>query len=315
MSIDFDNIEGMSVDEMISLLDQKRRTAEIKREEIKKLSSAIKSIETNKTEISEEVLDIDFNDDIVEDNFEEEVEYYISEFFALKKYDKDSIIDVLPSPNNYDYERIVLRIIAELTHDIKDLKEIVITDSSNMSINDLKEYKDEIISSYNKVSILKEILFAEEKTEEKEDKKNKLIFVPIKGSEKIRVFEELKDVPDEECEGFIELLESIKNGTFKNIRRFVNNESLNGALEVKGYQVRILFQRLSKDCYAIISMFIKKQQNDSGYRKSLKLKYIEYKDMEKSLKESIKDPDFMKKQQEYEEELFKRLGNDKGGVK
>ena len=315
MSIDFDNIEGMSVDEMISLLDQKRRTAEIKREEIKKLSSAIKSIETNKTETSEEVLDIDFNDDIVEDNFEEEVEYYISEFFALKKYDKDSIIDVLPSPNNYDYERIVLRIIAELTHDIKDLKEIVITDSSNMSINDLKEYKDEIISSYNKVSILKEILFAEEKTEEKEDKKNKLIFVPIKGSEKIRVFEELKDVPDEECEGFIELLESIKNGTFKNIRRFVNNESLNGALEVKGYQVRILFQRLSKDCYAIISMFIKKQQNDSGYRKSLKLKYIEYKDMEKSLKESIKDPDFMKKQQEYEEELFKRLGNDKGGVK
>lgn len=315
MSIDFDNIEGMSVDEMISLLDRKRRTAEIKREEIKKLSSAIKSIETNKTETSEEVLDIDFNDEVEEDDFEEEVEYYISEFFALKKYDKDSIIDVLPSPNNYDYERIVLRIIAELTHDIKDLKEIVITDSSNMSIDDLKEYKDEIISSYNKVSILKEILFAEEKTEEKEDKKNKLIFVPIKGSEKIRVFEELKDVPDEECEGFIELLESIKNGTFKNIRRFVNNESLNGALEVKGYQVRILFQRLSKDCYAIISMFIKKQQNDSGYRKSLKLKYIEYKDMEKSLKESIKDPDFMKKQQEYEEELFKRLGNDKGGVK
>ena len=315
MSIDSDNIEGMSIDEMISLLDRKRRTAEIKREEIKKLSSAIKSIETNKTETSEEVLDIDFNDEVEEDNFEEEVEYYISEFFSLKKYDKDSIIDVLPSPNNYDYERIVLRIIAELTHDIKDLKEIVITDSSNMSIDDLNEYKDEIISSYNKVSILKEILFTEEKTEEQEDKKNKLIFVPIKGSEKIRVFEELKDVPDEECEGFIELLESIKNGTFKNIRRFVNNESLNGALEVKGYQVRILFQRLSKDCYAIISMFIKKQQNDSGYRKSLKLKYIEYKDMEKSLKESIKDPDFMKKQQEYEEELFKRLGNDKGGVK
>ena len=315
MSIDSDNIEGMSIDEMISLLDRKRRTAEIKREEINKLSSAIKSIETNKTETSEEVLDIDFNDEVEEDNFEEEVEYYISEFFSLKKYDKDSIIDVLPSPNNYDYERIVLRIIAELTHDIKDLKEIVITDSSNMSIDDLNEYKDEIISSYNKVSILKEILFTEEKTEEQEDKKNKLIFVPIKGSEKIRVFEELKDVPDEECEGFIELLESIKNGTFKNIRRFVNNESLNGALEVKGYQVRILFQRLSKDCYAIISMFIKKQQNDSGYRKSLKLKYIEYKDMEKSLKESIKDPDFMKKQQEYEEELFKRLGNDKGGVK
>lgn len=315
MSIDFDNIEGMSVDEMISLLDRKRRTAEIKREEIKKLSSAIKSIETNKTETSEEVLDIDFNDEVEEDDFEEEVEYYISEFFALKKYDKDSIIDVLPSPNNYDYERIVLRIIAELTHDIKDLKEIVITDSSNMSIGDLNEYKDEIISSYNKINILKEILFTEEKIEENDEKKNKLIFVPIKGSEKIRVFEELKDIPDEESEGFIELLESIKNGTFKNIRRFVNYESLNGALEVKGYQARILFQRLSKDSYAIISMFIKKQQNDSGYRKSLKLKYIEYKDMEKSLKESIKDPDFMKKQQEYEEELFKRLGKNKGGVK
>ena len=189
-----------------------------------------------------------------------------------------------------------------------------------MEKSELEEYKTELLGSIEKRNLLKDILFTKiDEEEDQVDKSNKLIFMPIKGSDKIRIFDELKDIPQEECEGFIELFESIKNGTFKNIRRFVNNEALNGALEVKGYQVRILFQRLSSDCYVIISMFIKKTQNDSGYRNAIKNKYAEFKNIEKSLKESIKDPLFIKKNKEIEDEVFKILNNnkieDKGDIK
>lgn len=322
MSIDFNNMADMSVEEVISFLDLKRKQADTKREEIKKLRSAIESTKLNITESLEEVLEkeeiIKYTDE--DNDFEKEVEYYLSEFLNLKEYSKESIEEVLPSRNNYNYEKIILRIMAEVTHDIKDIKEIIITDSSSMDKDELEEYKTELLGTVGKRNLLKEVLFTKiDNEEEVIDKSNKLIFVPIKNSDKVRIFDELKDIPQEEYDGFIELFESIKNGSFKNIRRFVNNEALNGALEVKGYQVRILFQRLSKDCYAIISMFVKKTQNDSGYRNALKNKYAEYKNIEKSLKEKIKDPEFIKKNKEIEDELFKLLSNgksdDKGGVK
>ena len=321
MSINFNNMEDMSVEEVISFLDLKRKQADTKREEIKKLRSAIESTKLNITESIEKVDKeevIKYTDD--DNDFEKEVEYYLSEFLNLKEYTKDSIEDILPSRNNYNYEKIILRIMAEVTHDIKDIKEIIITDSSSMERSELKEYKNELLETVEKRELLKEILFTKiDEEEEVIDKSNKLIFVPIKNSDKVRIFDELKDIPQEEYEGFIELFESIKNGSFKNIRRFVNNEALNGALEVKGYQVRILFQRLSKDCYAIISAFIKKTQNDSGYRNAIKNKYAEYKNIEKNLKESIKDTEFIKKNKEIEDEVFRILSNgksdDKGGVK
>lgn len=321
MSINFNNMEDMSVEEVISFLDLKRKQADTKREEIKKLRSAIESTKLNITESVEKVEKeevIKYMDD--DNDFEKEVEYYLSEFLNLKEYTKDSIEEVLPSRNNYNYEKIILRIMAEVTHDIKDIKEIIITDSFSMEKSELEEYKSELLGTVEKRDLLKEILFTKiDEEEEIIDKSNKLIFVPIKNSDKVRIFDELKDIPQEEYEGFIELFESIKNGSFKNIRRFVNNEALNGALEVKGYQVRILFQRLSKDCYAIISAFIKKTQNDSGYRNAIKNKYAEYKNIEKNLKESIKDTEFIKKNKEIEDEVFRILSNgksdDKGGVK
>ena len=321
MSINFNNMEDMSVEEVISFLDLKRKQADTKREEIKKFRSAIESTKLNITESIEKVEKeevIKYMDD--DNDFEKEVEYYLSEFLNLKEYNKESIEDILPSRNNYNYEKIILRIMAEVTHDIKDIKEIIITDSSSMERSELEEYKSELLGTIRKRELLKEILFTKiDEEEEVIDKSNKLIFVPIKNSDKVRIFDELKDIPQEEYEAFIELFESIKNGSFKNIRRFVNNEALNGALEVKGYQVRILFQRLSKDCYAIISAFIKKTQNDSGYRNAIKNKYAEYKNIEKNLKESIKDTEFINKNKEIEDEVFRILSNgksdDKGGVK
>lgn len=318
MSIDFNNMEDMSVDEILSFLDAKRISADKKREEIKKLRSAIESTKIVKRDTFEDVIS-ENNIDVVEcdDDFNKEVEFYLSDFIDLKVYDKESIEDVLPSRSNYHYERIVLRIMAEITHDIKDIREIIISDSV-MDKDDLEEYKEELLSLTNKRDTLREILLYEE-DEIDNNKQNTLIFLPIKGTEEFRIFDELKSIPQEEYEGFLELFESIKNGTFKNIRRFTNNKSLNGAIEVKGHQIRVVFQRLSKDCYGIVSMFMKKTQNNNEYRSTLINRYTEFKSMEKELKEKIKDQDFILKNNQLEEKLFAILSsgkvNEEGGCK
>lgn len=319
MSIDFNAIEDMSILELLSFLDEKRITADRKREEIKKLRSAIESTQSVRTNTFEEVKED--NPKVVSDNdsddFEKEVEYYLTDFLNLKEYNHDSIEEILPSRTNYNYERIVLSIMAHLTHDIIDIKEIIVSDP-NMDVDELKEYKDEMLDLYHKRSALKEVLLTEEK-EELFEKKNNLIFIPVSGSDDVRIFDELKAIPKEEYEGFIELFESIKNGTFKNIRRLTNNENYNGALEVKGHQIRVVFQRLSSDCYAIIATFMKKTQNDYGYRNNLSNRYSEFKSMEKELKQKVNDPLFIAKNKKYEEELFELLSNgknsDKGGCK
>ncbi len=318
MSIDFNNMEDMSVDEILSFLDAKRISADKKREEIKKLRSAIESTKIVKRDTFEDVIS-ENNIDVVEcdDDFNKEVEFYLSDFIDLKVYDKESIEDVLPSRSNYHYERIVLRIMAEITHDIKDIREIIISDSV-MDKDDLEEYKEELLSLTNKRDTLREILLYEE-DEIDNNKQNTLIFLPIKGTEEFRIFDELKSIPQEEYAGFLELFESIKNGTFKNIRRFTNNKSLNGAIEVKGHQIRVVFQRLSKDCYGIVSMFMKKTQNNNEYRFTLINRYTEFKSMEKELKEKIKDQDFILKNNQLEEKLFAILSsskvNEEGGCK
>ena len=317
MSIDSEDIEWMTSAEIIELLDRKRRRADALRKENKELESAFKSAVSKVTMSSENIQIQEEKKTEVEDNdFEKEFEFYFSEFKKLKEHTKESIEEVLPTRSNYNYERIIMRIIAEISRDIKGYREILLTFGSDMDKEELEEYRNEIVFNNAVRLILKDILFTEEKEEATVEKQNRLIFVPIKSTGKIRVFDELKDIPSEEYEGFIELFESIKDGTFKNSKRFYNNDNLKGASEVKGHQIRIVYQRLSKDCYAIVSIFMKKTQNNDGYRKAVEAKFTEFKTMEKELKESIKDPKYLEKNEEYEYELFKKLKYDKkGGTK
>ena len=65
------------------------------------------------------------------------------------------------------------------------------------------------------------------------------------------------------------MLLSIKNGTFKNLKTFKANERLNGLLEVKEFKTRIIFRRLTNNCYIILGMFMKKTDKDMGYLRFL----------------------------------------------
>ena len=92
------------------------------------------------------------------------------------------------------------------------------------------------------------------------------------------------------------------NGT-ENIKKFKNNNALNGIIEVKGFQVRVVFARLNKNTYALISAFIKKCDNDNGYVSVLKQKVADYRSISETLKKNLSNPEFMDQQREYTEGL------------
>lgn len=306
------NISSMDISDKIKFLDSIRIRKDKEAEEIVRYKSAIEFIKAAREEEKNEDKSTleDFNDPIDDlDDFEEEVKYYLSDFLNIKEFSREAFEAVLPSRSNYNYAKILLRIMAEITHDIIDIKNIICS-NSDMNNEELEEFIQELESLDDKRYILKEILLTEEKTEVLENKNN-LIFLPIVGTNEVRIFDELKYIPQEKYAGFLELFQSIKNGTFKNVRRFVNNSEYSGMIEVKGHQVRVAFQRLSNDCYAIISMFVKKSQNSYGYRVSLANRYSEYKLIENELREKVKDPKFILENREYEDKLFSILSNEK----
>ena len=80
---------------------------------------------------------------------------------------------------------------------------------------------------------------------------------------------DIDSIPIDYYSSFANLLLSIKNGTFKNLKTFKANERLNGLLEVKEFKTRIIFRRLTNNCYIILGMFMKKTDKDMGYLRFL----------------------------------------------
>lgn len=305
------DIDKASEEELVSVLKENTRINVKVKEQIQKMSKATESSIIEIKEMPEVVLACTDSEVEEEDDFLEELDYYISEFKNLDwKNIESGLDDVLPTRSNYNYESIVLRLIMEVAKDIKDINEIITEEADTLSKDELKEYKEEIISLNKAINVLRDKLKEEVNTNESVVKENKLVFLPTSLGN-IRVFDEIKDIPQEYYSGFLGLFNSIKDGSFKNIRRFESNNKLTGLIEVKDFKIRVAFQRLSKDTYLIVSMFMKKSQRDKGYRKALETRYAECKTMLDDIRKNIEDEDFMQLQKGYEEELFRLLSGEK----
>lgn len=309
MEFKFVDISDLTEQELIEVLDHNKRCAEFKRKEIDKMKKATASSEIEITEIPQEIVKPKENKEIIDEDFEDEVDYYLSDFrnASIEELQNEKE-EILPSRKNGNYKKIILRIIAELNKDIKEINEMIISESADMSSKELKDYQKEIIDLKTRISILKDSL--KEKQEDKNNssrKENTIIYAPT-DSGNIRILDDFRSIPTDYYEGFIELLNSIKDGSFKNIKRFTNNESLKPALEVKGFQIRVVFFRAAKNTYIVLTAFIKKTNNNAGYRRPLEIKVTNYKNViAPKLKKLIDDKEFLEENKKIDEEVYRVL--------
>lgn len=304
------NLDSKTEEELKAAIECNSRTYRLmssKVESLRKLQQAAK--EKARTTIIEEEPEKVVEQPIstLDSEFEEEVDYYLSQVKELSIDNLDEIEEALPNRKNYDYERIVRRIQAELMKNIKELRDFIATES--LTKEDAEEFATEINSELSKITaISKELAKTEEEelSSEEEQIPNTLIFVPTSGGN-IRVQDEIDHIDQSYYKRFEMLLSSIKDGTFKGIKKM--HGELAGLTEVKDRPsgARITFMRLDKKTYAIISAFVKKSDNNNGYQKMVASHYQTYLSAEEDLKKAIQNPEFIAMHQDIEKQVFQTL--------
>lgn len=228
-------------------------------------------------------------------------------------FSREDLLDILPSFQDYHFKDIIFRLKAEIVREEKEINELINEDKDSFSEEELEELRKLLVEQERRKKILDDIEKDEKIVDDADDVAvNKVVLIPSR-SGKIRIFDELSNVPIEYRTRFLELINSIINGSFKNFKRFVSNDNLLGFCEVRGFQTRVIFRRIIKDTYALVSAFIKKSDNSYGYRDYLTARIIEYSAVEKQIKENLDNEDFMTQNNLYVEELLNLLGSKEKG--
>ena len=279
------------------------------RKEIELLDSI--DIKQEKIEIPEEIISEEVYDDAVEENDEEYLYYYLNIKEALEnvtRFDemKEALLENLPTINNKNYINIVNRIKLEYIKERFEMEELKkCEDDPNFILEVDKE-----ISLINKILELineTQTTNIEESLEVSNKNNNKLIFLQTH-SGSTYAENDLYQIPTEYYESFSNLLSSIEEGTFKNVKKFAkNNNILKGISEVKEFKTRVVFDRIDKNTYIIIYMFMKKTDKDMGYKQAMDQRVDYYKKNKESILNALQDELYITEQQEIRNNLFDGL--------
>ena len=276
-----------------------------------KIRMQIERLEVEKREVPKEsfIPHPSFHEEVVDeerDDFEDEVDYYLSDYRMLdSSFEKEDLLSILPKKSNYHYQDIIFRLQAESIREIKEIDEILL-ESDEITKEELSEYRELLDVERKKISILKECLNDHDLSQLEEEEKNQIILVPTSYGN-IRIIDELEHLPRDYYSNFYELIQSIIDGSFKGVKRFTNNRLLVGMSEVKAFKIRVVFTRISKNSYALITAFMKKSDNEKIYQESLQNKVSEYRKIEKDLKQNLSNESFLQDNEKNVKELFELL--------
>lgn len=308
--------DGISSKEIFEVISENHKTSTLIDKEVKKLkelsSKSTKRVEDdNKAPEKEMIYD---EADEVNSELDDKVDYYNYLISSIDDCEdlQDQIESSLPNPNTGDYKTIVLRLKLKLLKSIKETADFISECREEFDDEDLEEYKEEIRLCSKKLEILKSES-NEEVNENKTSTKNNFFF-PVSSMGNIRVIDEIEKISKsspEFCSEFLELFQSIEDGSFKRVKRFLNNNKLVGISEVRGFKPRVVFDRIGKNDYAIITAFLKKCDNDRGYKDSLELKIQKYMSQRDNIVKNLNNPEYRALNEQYTNELFGKLGYNK----
>lgn len=326
MEIKIVDLDGITEQELLKVIGDNVRVAQMmksKIRELKKIQTQSNELPNNKSndEKNNEVfdtLDVVYKEDAVKVNasFEDEVNYYLAGISQVLEEELDEKLEsFLPSKSHYRYKEIILRLKLESLKNIKEIKELLVAEDGNISSEDMREFKDEILLEQKKIALLTSISNTKDAKKEEQVIKNRFVFATRSGGN-IRVLEELNRISSEYYPSFLGLFNSIKNGTFKDVKRLNSNPEVAGFCEVRDLSAntRVVFDRIGENTYVLITAFIKKSEScDNGYMDSLKKKINTYKSYSLQMKENLGNSEFMELQHEYENELYRKLGSTSKG--
>ncbi|MGN1371769.1 MAG: hypothetical protein ACI4XM_05810 [Candidatus Coprovivens sp.] len=185
-------------------------------------------------------------------------------YYSVLSVSPEMLYSILPSPSFTNFLDIMKGVIESLDEEImyyfNELRSTLDEEDKQLYINELNDIQkkrkicEKILSDSYTIS-----------TEEKVDETKKInIIFGVTPSGSIAFLNDLKRNIDEHYyEEIIELLDQLENGELVNnqekVRRFnSNNSKLSGLMELKGFQIRLLFRQLPKNIIYIDMVRIKK---------------------------------------------------------
>ena len=249
------------------------------------------TLNSNNNVIVEKNNDASCDKSVVDNSLKLDISFYLESLKGVNDYDDIKLI--LPNKHTDNYQDIINLILLKYYEEyifIKSvLKDIINSDEEydyytseknnclNMIYN-IKKYNREINSSEKDIY---------------ENRDNKIVFLTT-GIDNVCVKNDIeKSIPYEFYPDLMELINSIKNGTFKNVKVFNNNKALYGLCQVKYHDVRLTFKRISKNVYVLIQAFVKKCYTSSQYHNMLEKRYSLYKTYHEQLLEKANDVNFL----------------------
>lgn len=302
--------DDKNINSLLAAINQNLRTSNYMQKEMQKRNTSQSVFVSNFSDEDPLIEEISpFIPEQEYDQFENDILYYMSELSSLTAgSSKEEIREVLPDKDDYDYEKVLLRLMAELVRENNEMT--IFSDEEGVSLEEKKFLASEIEENLRRKDILKELVTEKEKEEENEvHEENKLVFMPTQSGNPC-VISELKHIDSAYYESFASLFESIITGKFKNLRKFSPNSAVAGLFEVKDFAIRIILSRLGPREYCVISAFTKKTDSNKDYQEQINLRASNFRKLEASLKENIKNEEFMQLQATYQEELFNMLGRE-----
>ena len=150
-------------------------------------------------------------------SIEDEVSFYLESYKALDgDFTLEDMIKVLPNRDSYSFITVILSLQVESLKMIKEIKDLIETEDLEQS--DIDECKKFLNNEYRKLNMLYQIRnMGEDECELFEHKKNKVILVP-NPSGNIRIIEDIEHISSEYYPQFLELFNSIIDGSFKGIK-------------------------------------------------------------------------------------------------
>lgn len=308
--------ENDSVVKMEESVLENVKTIELLQKEVENL----RKINSKITTADEEVIEEEKNESLFEltemDNENDillEIEYYFSKInkidFSSTSNLQEEILMALPSLKHGNFQMILYGINILILKEINEMRVFVETEKVNLTKEELKQFKDEIIRLQSKITIINNTIDSK-KTNAKvgeEQELNNIVFMET-SSGNIYAIEDLDGIPKEYYAGFYELFKSIQDGTFKNIRYLsTTNHSVAGISEVKGFKKRIIFDRVNNNTYVIIAVLPKKSDWDKGYKEKLKNRISIYRMRENDIKEKSNNDDYLKLNQEILDKIYEHI--------
>ena len=291
-TIEFINIdEGMSSSEIMAVLKGNSRTALLLSSEIARLKS-INAMQGNRAD--EDILGQNVSSSLIEeetdDLFKEIFKKYWDIYKTVKSDELDDLEEILPNEYEYRYQDILRRLISESFSTIAVIKELI------AQCGDSVDLLEQLDLEKRKIKIVRDVLMEDEMEEETENEDygegNDIILVP-NANGKIQVLDELNDIDESYYYRIYDMLQSIVKGNFKFMRKFTTIDiNLAGFSEVKRFKVRVLYRRIDKNKYAIISVFIKKNDTDRKHKEHLNTMVAMFKKIEST--GILSNPEFLK---------------------